>query len=752
MTVTDALRNLFIFTLTTLAIVAISPKSEAFRAPDSRIQVIPEGTEWVLGHQGDLSFGVITPLPAEFAAQNGDGRWFQRLTGPHGGFKRIWGEGIDVDSAVMADPQLALAVAEKFWRDNEYLLPREVAAEQLAPVSNSAIKGMRIVGHRQTMDGVPVLGTSNYLVFVAGRLVLVGASNLPDSALDGTSLVSTDKATETAASMLGSFGIPSEVISVELAVLPSVVHDTIAYKLVQAVELKAAIGRWTAYIDAVTGEGYALRDERLFLDANIDLRVHERHPMSDLVDMPAAHLAISAGSEDTHTEADGSFSATGDPLDVMAFLDGWYVDVNNHAGSDLFLDTSIGDGETYVWTDTEEFDQAQLDAYYFVNNVRSHVRALVDDLMWLDTTTVANVNIEDMNGDSSPDFCNAWSDGETINFLQAGGSWDCTNTAQNGDIVYHEWGHSFHIQSVYMGSFEFDGAVSEAYADTTASMMSHDHVMAPYFTESGYSIRDLEPDLVWPNDQAEDPHQTGLILGGALWDLRKALIEEYGEPDAHEILDEIFVQIVRSTSDMPSSWESTLVADDDNGNLVDGTPNFCTIYDAFALHGLVSGSFGRIVINHEQIEEVVQPADPIAVEADVYVGEEECNTLGGVRLVYSIDQGESWDTVEMDHLSGDAYQAEIPAQPEGSEIYYRLEADELESGDVIQRPKNEAESYYKLYVGPLEEIFCDDFEDSDGGWTHQMIYGVQSEGANTPGPASSSGPPSGSSTGTSPRV
>jgi len=725
----NALRNLSICLLTTLAVLTISTKSRAFQTPSSRVEVVPEGTEWLLGHQGDLSGGVTAPLREELAAQLGGGRWFQRLSGPHGGFRSIWGEGVDFGSEVTDDSQAALAAAERFWQDSAHLLPRGLAAEQLIPVANSENRGVRIVTHLQTMDGVPVLGTANYLVFVAGRLVLIGVRDLPAADIDGTPLVDVAQAAQTARDMIGAFGIQATAGDVSLAVLPSVVDDSIGFRLVHAVELKTALGRFTAYIDARTGEAYALRDERLFLDGTVELRVHERHPMSDLIEVPAAHMALSAGSDDTHTDADGAFSATGDPLDVLAFLSGWYVDVNNQAGSDLLLDTTIGDGETILWTDDTEFGQAQLDAYHFVIQARAHIRELVDDMVWLDSTTVANTNVYDMDGDTAPDYCNAWSDGETINFLQAGGSWGCTNTAQNGDIVHHEWGHSFHIQSVYMGSFVFDDAASEGFADSTAVMLSHDHVVAPYFTEGGYSIRDVEPDKVWPNDQASDPHETGLIVGGALWDLRKALVEEHGDPAGHEVLDEIFVQIVRLTSDIPSIYEATLVADDDNGNLVDGTPNFCTIYDAYDLHGLISGAFGRIVINHEQLGELEQPAAPIAVDAEVFVGEEDCNTLGDVRVVYSLDEGDSWEQVAMENQGGDAFHADIPAQPEGSEILYRIEADELQSGDVIQRPNNDAEPYYKAYVGPLDEIFCDDFEDDDGGWTHQLIYGVQREGA-----------------------
>jgi hypothetical protein len=392
---------------------------------------------------------------------------------------------------------------------------------------------------------------------------------------------------------------------------------------------------------------------------------------------------------------------------------------------------TIADAETYVWTDEAEFEQAQLDSYVSVSNIRSLIRSYVDDMTWLDSVQVINTNIEDMDGDDDPDHCNAWYDGESINFLQAGGSWGggCTNTAQNADIVQHEWGHGFHYQSQALGVYTFDSAVSEGFADTAAVTMSHDSHIGPYFTEDGWAIRDVEPNVSWPSGQSEDPHQTGLIVGGALWDLRQAWITEFGDTIAHQMLDEIFVQINRSTSDVPSLWEATLLADDDNANLTDGTPNFCTIYDAFDLHGLVSGAFGRIVIEHDQIVEVPQPADPIAIDAVVYEGEEDCNTLGEVRLIYSVDQGDNWTEVAMVNTDGDAFQAQIPAQPEGSEVMYRIEADELESGDTIERPNNAAEPFYKFYVGPLELIFCDDFEESDGGWTHELIWGQDQPGA-----------------------
>jgi hypothetical protein len=713
------------------SIIALSLTAGAVRPIDARVELIPEGTEWILGHSGDLTRQRIAPLPAEFAEQNGDGTWYQRLSGPHGGFRRIWGQGLAVDPSVTDDAQAGLAAAEQFWRDNEYLLPGGVTAEQLVPLTNSSLYGVRIVAHHQTADGVPVLGTGNYLAFLAGRLVLIGARNLPVRGFAGTPAVAAETALEVGTAMLAERGVVAEPGDVELVALPVVGDDTVELRLVYAVDLRARFGRWTAYVDALSGEGFALRDERIFLDATLKLRVHTRHAENPLFDVPASHLHLTAGSEDVTTDIDGAFSATGDPLDVSASLTGLYADVHHASGSDIQLATSIADGETHVWTDEAEFEQAQLDAYRSVNVIRDYIRELVDDLEWLGEQQLVNANVLDMDGDTSPDYCNAWTDFESLNFLTAGGSWGggCYNTAMNADIVMHEWGHVFHGYSVFgLGVGTFDEAVSEGFADTAAVTITHDSTIAPHFTVDGYAIRNLEPDKVWPYDQDPDPHQTGLIVGGALWDLRKILVADHGFASGHALLDEIYVQVVRTTSTVPSLWEATLLADDDNGDLTDGTPNFCSIYTAYDFHGLISGAFGRVLIDHEPIYEVMEAA-PIAIAAEVYVIEEECNTLGDVRLVYSTDQGENWTELAMDNPSGDTYQAQIPTQPLGTEILYRIEADEEDSGDVITQPNNAAEPFYKIYVGPLIEIFCDDFEDDDGGWTHELVFGENIEGA-----------------------
>ncbi|MCK9464183.1 MAG: hypothetical protein M0R80_31580, partial [Proteobacteria bacterium] len=253
------------------------------------------------------------------------------------------------------------------------------------------------------------------------------------------------------------------------------------------------------------------------------------------------------------------------------------------------------------------------------------------------------------------------------------------------------------------------------------------------FYLGGGGIRDVEPDKIWPEDFIEDEsavHSNGLILGGALWDLRKALVAELGETDGHRLTEEIFVDMLRLTEDIPTSFEAALAADDDDGDLANGTPNLCPIYDAFDAHGLASGGLGRIAIEHEPIAFQPAPGIPIPVVAEIYELQAECSTLGDARLAYSLDEGGSWTEIAMASTGGDGYAAELPAMPAGTEIRYRIEADELDTAQTVTRPDNAAEPFYAIYVGPLAEILCDGFEgEDDGGWTHELLAGEDILGA-----------------------
>ncbi len=718
-----------------LSILLLLPSfSRSFTGAGRHVELVPKGSEWIVGHGGATKPGVITGAPGKFIDRFG-GEWTQRRGGPTGHFRRIWGEGIPVDPSVRNDSLVALSIAESFWWQNAYLLPRGVFPADMELRGNGEAMGMRTVTHDQLHDNVPVIGAGAYLVFTSGRMVMIGARMFAVEPMETCPSVEIDEAASAARAYLKERGVHAHAGSSRLAIMPLIGEDTVDYKLVFAVELSAPLGRWTAYVDAHEGEVFALRDERMFMSATVNLEHHDRNPGGSLIPGGASYLDITTTAGNVTADIDGVFTVTGTSVDLSGDLLGPYIRVDNQSGTDAVLSaTGIGDSDSHLWVgDGSEEQQAQLDLYKFAMIIRNHVRGMVNDLPFLDQEYPVRPNHIDMDGDSNQDYCNAWSDGTSINFLMAGGysSYQCNNTAMVSDIVFHEYGHSVHLNTVYssQGIGVYDPAVGEAFADTTSVVITNDNIIGPYFVTTGQGIRDLEPDKVWPDDVVEDEHQTGLILGGALWDLRKAMIIEYGETQGRRYSDELLLQMMRLTGTMDTSFEAALLSDDDNGDLSDGTPNLCIIYENFAIHGLAAEGQGLVSIDHEQIAEINYPSNPITVNASAWVTEEECATLGDVIVAYSVDHGETWSEVGMVSSGGDDFSADIPAQPRGTDLWYRVEATDTDSGYTVVKPDNKAEPYYMTYVGPLEMILCDDFEQEDLEWTHELISGEASEGA-----------------------
>lgn len=77
--------------------------------------------------------------------------------------------------------------------------------------------------------------------------------------------------------------------------------------------------------------------------------------------------------------------------------------------------------------------------------------------------------------------------------------------------------------------------------------------------------------------------------------------------------------------------------------------------------------------------------------------------------------GGSFETKDLEHISGDLYEVTLPAAlcGEKPEFYFSAEG---EKTGMIYNPYNAPENYYSMLVGILTPVLVDDFE-SDFGWT-----------------------------------
>ena len=80
------------------------------------------------------------------------------------------------------------------------------------------------------------------------------------------------------------------------------------------------------------------------------------------------------------------------------------------------------------------------------------------------------------------------------------------------------------------------------------------------------------------------------------------------------------------------------------------------------------------------------------------------------------DSGDGWQTLAMDVLGDNSYQAVIPAADCGTEVRYYVSAEEL-GGEIYTSPRSAPTTYYSTIAAYGRDVyFSDDFE-TDLGWT-----------------------------------
>jgi len=132
-------------------------------------------------------------------------------------------------------------------------------------------------------------------------------------------------------------------------------------------------------------------------------------------------------------------------------------------------------------------------------------------------------------------YGNAWMSiglrGETVLVFGQGETLDF---AYDGDVIAHEFGHGvlfagspiapgYGSDDAY-GRNIYTSAVSEGFADYYAAAWFDDSLVGDYF-----GGRDVDVDLVCPDDGVGESHQDGLILAGALWALRVELGADFDD-------------------------------------------------------------------------------------------------------------------------------------------------------------------------------------------------------------------------------
>ncbi|MFN7976161.1 MAG: PKD domain-containing protein [Acidobacteriota bacterium] len=494
----------------------------------------------------------------------------------------VWvrGEGIPLIPAYRsASREQVEEVSRAFLRENRELF--KVDPSDLALDSCTFYADTWVVYFHHEHRGLPVIRSSVELVFKLGRLVLFYGESYPVGDAEVAPLLTSDQARDVAS---GELGLPtSDTKSMprdrsRLVIYPAITRAAIEYHLAWEITQERLDATpelsFLSYVDARTGKILEIQDriENQF-SGNVKAKVDDRTVGSPIVSANDTEERVIVGGSQTYTDVSGNWTVGGSGTQTLTLsLVGRHTSIANQAGGNLTISHPVtaGTPSNDVFNAGTEFELAQTDTYRAINATNLMVQGVYTGNAWLTSTVVtAKVNVNQT--------CNAYWDGANINMFRAGGQ--CNNTGRIFDVVAHEYGHG--CDQNLPGGIA-DGGLSEFIGDQMAFLQTDDDRIGPGFFTAGGPIRDIDPSNFPCYDPNEtEVHNQGEMLGSVVWDIHEALEAAgvTGTPLKNLLLTPI------ATSQTRSSWyNGMLVADDDDGNLNNGTPHGCIIWGQFNAH------------------------------------------------------------------------------------------------------------------------------------------------------------------------
>ena len=666
----------------------------------------------------------------DFVAATG-GKWTASWDRATGVPSRLWGGSAHVPG-VNGSPALAEMVARGFLRQHADLLAPGVAVDDLVLAANHDDGRIRTVGFWQHHAGMRVVGGQISVRFLNDRLYVVSSQILPDVSVAGTPRVAAigDVGESVRAATVRDLALPRAraTAAAEPVILPLVADDVVlGYRVAVPVDVDAGRdGRWLVYADPSSGEPLVRVNQLRRAEGTLVYDVPVRYPAGGRTDLPAGQVDVIIDGAGTTTTAGGGLTWNREQaVPLVTSVVGTLVEVHHTGDLDALEATrtlQISPAGQARWSEagTSELD-AQLSTFVHTGVVKAYIRPFVTDprtLEFIDDRIVATVNLDDE--------CNAYYTGGTINFFAS--SDQCENTGRLPDVVYHEFGHGLHDYSIIPGVGLFDGAMSEGASDFLSAIITGDPGMGRGFFYTDEALRHLDDpadERIWPDDVGEI-HQTGIIFGGAFWDLRKAAILLLGETEGVALANRLFLATLQRSTDIPSSLIEALAADDDDGDLSNGTPHECLIRQAFGEHGL--RSVGAIV---DSPGSVVEP-EPTSFDITVGLTGVSANCLGDEVIQVEVEwepRGDSDSPTEgasnLTTTLPDTYVGSVPLPDPGDIVQYHVNVI-FSDGTATEFPDNRGDRELELYRGELITLYCHDFETNpfEEGWTTTLESGL----------------------------
>lgn len=405
-----------------------------------------------------------------------------------------------------------------------------------------------------------------------------------------------------------------------------------------------------------------------------------------VVGLPYARVYVQ-GESPVFADENGNFvipHGGSSPVTVYSHLRGQWFRVFNAGGANGELSTQVTPPGPVNFLHNEDnssqFNRAEVNAYRHSNVVRDFTLSYNPEypVIYQQQEFRVNVNLNQS--------CNAYYDGQSINFFGSGGG--CPNTAFS-TVVHHEYGH--HLVNV-AGSQQ--GAYGEGMGDVVGMLITDNPGLAfGFLGDCNQPLRSGDNNFQFPC--SGEIHYCGQLLSGSVWSTRNALLASY--PDTYlDIISGLAINAMllhRSAEVDPSITIDYLTVDDDDGNMWNGTPHAVEIIQGFVReHNMDFGVAPQI--EHTPLIDNEDSTEVLGVDASVFTFFSMDD--GTVNIHYSI--GGDYQTAAMVNTSGSAWHGEIPHPPYGTTVSYYIEA--IDDSDTHGfSPADAPDSVYSFYFG-----------------------------------------------------
>lgn len=487
----------------------------------------------------------------------------------------------------------------------------------------------------RSVAGVPVRGAGVTATINHGNLILLGTERWSDVSVSTTPTLSESAAADRLGSFLAPFAPTRFRDKARLELLAvgvdAAVGQGYTHRLAWILEpqFDGLLQNYEAAVDAHSGEVIHFQDTNHYATRNVKGAVYPVSYDGDPTDgvevagypMPFANLTHAGGTA-TADSGGNVFDVVGNMTTALAgpfirMLDACGAISESSLDGDLDLGGTPGGVNCDVPPGASAGNTASSrSGFYELNRIAEKARSQLGPgpaTTWLNNQLTSNMNINQT--------CNAFWGGGTVNFYREGTP--CGNTGQLAGVFDHEWGHGIDdngtngsvsspgegiadlyaalrlAQSCVGRGFFIDGSLCGGYGDPCTPASGCTGIRTVDWAQR---TSNTPHTVAWVNANGScgSVHCRGTLYSESVWDLwKRDLPTIYGMSDhtAHEITtrltylgaDNVGTWFVLNNGTQggcaaTGGYLQFLGADDDNGNLADGTPHMQAIFSAFNRH------------------------------------------------------------------------------------------------------------------------------------------------------------------------